>query len=924
MQSQNLNAIDEIFNSIKPEFIKLIKSIGSERWHQIQEHVDVTLPNHLAKEHNINTERIDYVAMLLRQTAIPLLAKQYLTTLNPPDHLFSTNRSEIRDTIISKVQTYQLPTWPELLDAIDDIIILRINKACKIGQIDDAPPSTRVKIRVHQSPPAPEVEPASRQDVDDSDPLYLASIFLPMLARSRFSTPYYWIDIGRVLFNLTDGSDKGLHLWSKFSAREHDVSECSSIYSSLQGSPLTVKTLAFYAKADNLTLYDQWHRDWRHETLTTSLSGFHTDVAHALYRVFWLDYLCVDSKNSIWYKFTDPRLYRLDAVVDLEKDITNKFIPVFEMMRAKASKKVYEDLQGQDIQKKELETLIQQCTKLIKDLKTMNYQSNVIKAARQFFHLYNFDKLIDVDPYKTGWKNCVVEICQGVAYPRPGKPEDFITMSTGVKINPTLHPNHPKVRELLGWLGQVFVDPELLLYFCKDVASFLQGLNSEKYFRVWTGDTNNSKSMIIKLIQATLGQYVFDLPVTLFSNKALVSGSGPNPELAQARGTHIGIAVEPDGDEEFKGGMIKRQTGGDRFFARNCNENGGSIAAIYKIIVMCNRIPNVPNLDLATMERFFILMFLSKWVDDPPADIEEQYRTRTFKKDRFFEKKIPDLAEAFAWLMITYFPTYIKEGLEPPQIVKDYIIKHWKERDPYRAFITDCVMTPPPIGGAEDLRPKISIVAAYSLFKKWYAYNYPRFPVATMEKFRDEMLMAGRLGPVDVISQQWIGKVLQTPEFVNKPQSSSKSTSTEPNDPLTTRLRAALNVSIPRLTEQNVETHNRIINNSDRDEDLRSEISRTTNKTTASQARAYPYIEEWSQIHLIVLDDYNDSEFTFISDLFSNFEIWFASQYTDQQCPIKRSNEFGRYLTKIYPDRHRDKKQRMKQRGAAMLGISMK
>jgi phage/plasmid-associated DNA primase len=254
-------------------------------------------------------------------------------------------------------------------------------------------------------------------------------------------------------------------------------------------------------------------------------------------------------------------------------------------------------------------------------------------------------------------------------------------MSTDIKINISLSCTHPDVIQLMYWLCQVFVGQDLRKHFCKDAANFLHGRNSEKYFRVWTGETDNSKSMVLKLTEDTLGQYVFAFPVTIFSNKALVFSSGPNPGLAQAKGAHVGFASEPHTNDDIMAGAIKRITGGDSFFARNCNENGGKTKASHKAILCCNRIPDVADVDKATINRFHILHFPSTWVDHPPETEEEQYRQKLFKKDSLFEQKIPNLKEAFAWLMIQYFPTYTKDGLEPPQVLKYYMTAHWRERE---------------------------------------------------------------------------------------------------------------------------------------------------------------------------------------------------------------------------------------------------
>lgn len=628
------------------------------------------------------------------------------------------------------------------------------------------PGQVQPKESVIRNAPTPNRDYTDNLDLES--PIAIARHLLPLLSVDRIEKEYSWLDVGRVLYNITDGGDEGFNLWVQFSSRSatRDRDACLALYYDLRGTPLTVKTLAWYAQSDNRIAYDEWHRAWCHEALTTALSGLHADVAHAVYKVFWLEYMCTNMKDNCWYRFVGTLLKRLDDAVSLRQDITLKFIRIYEGMRAEASQKIYTELQGRDAQKKELELLITQIGGLIKKLKSESYKSTLIKATREFFYVENFGQIVDSDPDKTGWSNCVVEICGAVAYPRPGKPEDFITMCTRIPLRTDLHWRHPLVLELMDWLGKVFIDTDLLHYFCKDAASFLKGRNSEKYFRVWTGDTDNSKSMIVKLCQQTLGMYIFDLPVSIFSGKTYGS-SGPNPELAQAKGTHVGIATEPDQDDEFKSGAIKRQTGGDRFFARNCNENGGSITATHKTILMCNRIPNT-NADKATINRFNILPFLSTWVDDPPKTTAEQYRLRLFKKEQFFENRIPALSHAFGWLMVQYYPKYAQEGLKPPVIVQNYIKHHWEERDAYVGFITERVVEAYKDREKveRDLDATLSAGEMYPAFKQWYRDQYPGLTLPTASRFKEEMCGKNRLGP-QAENRRWIGVRLNLPVPTN-------------------------------------------------------------------------------------------------------------------------------------------------------------
>jgi phage/plasmid-associated DNA primase len=296
-------------------------------------------------------------------------------------------------------------------------------------------------------------------------------------------------------------------------------------------------------------------------------------------------------------------------------------------------------------------------------------------------------------------------------------------MCTICKYEESFNWNHPLVKELMTWIGQVFIEKELQHYFLKFAASCLKARNSDKIFAIWTGSGDNSKSMIVKLFNA-LGPYAIKFPVCMLTENERSSGSA-TPQFARAKATRIAFLDEPEDHISINKGTIKRFTGGDSFFARFLHSNGGEIEATFKMVLMCNKIPVIANPDTAVKNRTRILPFLSKWVSDPPATIEEQYRQRLFKVDRSFEHRIMGLAPAFLWVMTQYYPYYIEEGLTVPQMVIDSTNSYWKDNDIYAQFaasVVEPVMTPE---GEADINCSITLTALHNEFKEWFKSACP-------------------------------------------------------------------------------------------------------------------------------------------------------------------------------------------------------
>jgi phage/plasmid-associated DNA primase len=610
-------------------------------------------------------------------------------------------------------------------------------------------------------------------DITSKCPKIMLKYLLPLLSLERYIREDYWLDIGRAIYTITDGSEEGFNLWASSSLRSgvlnRDKIECSKHYYSLRNTGININTIGWFARQDSRIEYDKWHTAWCGPALNNALSLIDCEVAEAIHRVLWLDHSCTDAKDS-WRKFIGHKYEHAKGALYLRRDINDIIIPIYRKMRVDSSQQSIRN--DKDINQAEIDKYIMQLGKLTAKLGNNTFRNSLIATAQEKFYDKDFEKYKDNNATKTGWKNGIIECCGNNAYFKPGKPQDYITMNTGIVFDAEMSWNHPLVLELMEWLGKVFVDEELLKYFLKVASSHLIGRNSDKLFSIWTGDGNNSKSMVVKLFKATMGQYCVDFPISMLC-KSFGNASGPSPELAQSKGAHTGIVAEPDADEELQAGKIKRFTGGDALFARMCCENGGSFEAFVKLIFMCNGIPNIPGVDNAVKERFQIIPFLSTWVKNADPNCTVQYERREFQMDPFFENRIPELSQAFAWVMVQFFNVYKEEGLKIPKIVIDCNVTHWKANDVYLNFMDDKVENvyinskeieenskikdSPPIKPVKDVKATISATDLYPVFLTWFKNNFPGQKPVPSAKFKTEMLTKDRMGPQLIIRNRWVG-----------------------------------------------------------------------------------------------------------------------------------------------------------------------
>lgn len=580
----------------------------------------------------------------------------------------------------------------------------------------------------------------------------MAEQLIPMLNSKRFLREPFWIDIGKALYVSSDGEENGLLAWITHTERilsGHDnipqfmlisptlQETARNLYYTFSNSTITVKTLAWYAREDSPVRYADWHKAWCRPSMEQALSAYHTDVGQALYRVYWLDFAYCSLGRGKWYHFHKHRWVEMSGGVTLRKVISGDFMRRFESSRVDLAQDIRES--NNDVFKSNAELTMKKITALIGKLKTVSFKSSIMREAEESFINDRFMSLLDSNAEYTGLTNGVLEIVGNVAMFRSAKPEDFISMCAGVPYHEDYTWHHPLVQECMTWFSQVFPDTELRHHFLKFAASCLKGKNSDKIFPIFTGEGDNSKSMIVKLFETTFGSYCIKLDISNVTDKG-GSASGPTPQLARAKSTRVAFMDEPEDDVPMKKGIIKKWIGGDSFFGRLLNDNGGDIVITFKVILTCNKVPIMPNPDKAIKNRTRLFPYLSTWVDNAPEDAEEQLKQRRFKKNPFFERRIPVLAPAFLWIMSQYYPYYIAEGIKKdPDIVTQTTESYWRDNDVYAQFTADNIQEVFNENGVRDRGARISLSEIYSEFKVWFRDSFPGSKVPERALVRSEL-----------------------------------------------------------------------------------------------------------------------------------------------------------------------------------------
>lgn len=576
-------------------------------------------------------------------------------------------------------------------------------------------------------------------DTDCDDPEYLSSTFLGMLSNKRFEEEHFWLDVGKSLYNTFDGEERGLEKWIDFtrSSKIFKKEDCESKYYTFNSSFLSIKTLAFYAKQDNYEEYYKWHQSWYLPFLEKATSCCHSDVAEAIYRVYWLEYACSNVSKSILYHFDKHLWKRLDSGIDLKNMISGDFITILEKFRLN----IAVDMQNSKDKnfRDSAEIMVQKIGKLKSKLKNRTFKNAIYSESCDKFYIEDFDKRMDSSPDLMGCLNGVIEVLHKKAVFRKGKPEDFASKTTLIHYPTHLHKRHPLFLKLISYFRKVYPDKELLNYVGKLFAAALKGRNVDKIFPIHSGKGNNSKSMIKKLLECAFGDFAITMPTSIFtSNK---SGGGPEPAIARSKYAHFAFAQEPDAETPLKSGIIKEFTGGDRFFVRFLNDNGGEISPMFTLNLFCNMIPIIPQCDQAIKNRVRCIPYLSTWQKDAPKNPDEQFKQRKFLLDPHFEDELSEMAPALLWWLVEEkYAEFRREGAYEPDIVKKYTAAYWEENDIYGQFVKENVekVYIDDSKSEIDYEKFVTLQDFYNRFKEWFRDNY-QLKLPDRQVFRNEI-----------------------------------------------------------------------------------------------------------------------------------------------------------------------------------------
>lgn len=575
---------------------------------------------------------------------------------------------------------------------------------------------------------------------------------LQMLDEERADDYSQWIELGWILYNISEGHSKGLQKWIEFSKKSDKFQDgiCEKEWDKMEIRGYTLGTLKHFAKNDSPSEFIKWRDSKIDYTLDQGISMAHNDIAKILHMIFENQFVCADVEKDIWYEFKNHRWNKNIKGITLRSHLSHTLTSKYFNL----SKRYYEKIQGEvDIEQKHVYSgKIATIGKLIDKLKNSTFKNCVMKEAMEYFYDKEFSSKMDENPHLLVCENGVYDTEKKEF--RDGRPEDYCTKSTKLYYH-EFSEDDPRIIELNEIFKKIFVNPQLYKFFRQTASDLIRGGNRHKIFVIWSGMGDNGKSVCADLLELAFGDYYYTPPTTILTGKQQQS-AGATSELLPCKGARIVVVSETDNADVLNCGTMKKLTGGDPFYARGIFKEPIKITPQFKLILHCNKMPNIAAEDKASWNRIRVLPYESTFVKShmAPSSLQEQYSSKKFPMDKSLKDRLNDLAEAFLWWLIRDYEKYGDNDLyEPSEVTSATSIYH-KTNDFYMQFIDESIKE------TNDNKDHITLAAIYQLFKEWFKDSYPgrKIPNRTMVK----EAMEKKLGKD--IKGVWRGYIIYDPD----------------------------------------------------------------------------------------------------------------------------------------------------------------
>lgn len=252
------------------------------------------------------------------------------------------------------------------------------------------------------------------------------------------------------------------------------------------------------------------------------------------------------------------------------------------------------------------------------------------------------------------------------------RPGDLVSRVAGAKYDPAA-----KAPEFEKFLAKVQPDPEDRAFLARVVGYSLTGHIGEQAYFIFQGKGGDGKSTFLTALEAALGNYVANAAIETFL-KHDKKGSDHSADIARlASGVRLVKASEPEQGARLAESVLKVVTGGEPFPARAMYRPPFEFVARWKLIISCNRKPQIRGDDRGIWRRTLVL----PW----PVSIPKEEMDKALG-----DRLAAEGSGILNWALMGWADWLERGGLDPTPNVLAAVEEYRLNSNPFGAWFDTC------------------------------------------------------------------------------------------------------------------------------------------------------------------------------------------------------------------------------------------
>ena len=506
----------------------------------------------------------------------------------------------------------------------------------------------------------------------------LASRLVEILNPKRVDNYEQWLNLGFCLHNIDDSL---LENWVKLSSlsKKFKVGECEKMWLKFRNIGYGIGSLIKWASADDFDKYMDIMIESNFDILSKSVSGQPYDVAKSFFELYKHQFRIGSVDFKEWYYFDGHKWTPMQDGYKIKNMLNEDLVNAYVRLGLIYGKKV---LKAEGDEKQKLLSRQEMIMKIASKLKGP-FKKQVLEELTTLYKIYDpeFANRLDENKNLICFLNGVYDLENALF--REGRPEDYITLCTGINYVQFDKINKTKLNTVKKFLLDIQPEEDMRNYLLDLFSSCLAGNNLDQKFNIWTGSGSNGKSLLITLMMESMGDYACGLPPEVLT-RASMDPDKASPTMAKTKGKRFVVFEEPEGTDQVYVGKMKAYSGNVKIQARKLHKDVIEFYPQFKMFLLCNKLPTVNSNDGGTWRRIRLLPFDMKFVDNPIEDYEKQI-------DRGLEDVLKVCKEEFISMLIERYKIYKADGLKVPDKVMVSTDKYQSNSDVFLDYINDCI-----------------------------------------------------------------------------------------------------------------------------------------------------------------------------------------------------------------------------------------